>query len=454
MLSRRAFIKSALASLAAGVACQSEIASDEKILVIGAGISGLAAARTLNDSGYNVKVIEGRNRLGGRTHTSLEWSDVPVDLGASWIHGVGRHPRYGLNPMSELVEAHNIKTKRTNYGNIAMYGIDGKILSPRQMEAVWYRFDELPTIVDAYADDESTISEMLDAYAESNGLSASDRGALEWLAHVYLEDEYAGDVDALSYAAIDEGDAFSGHDEYFPDGYKQIVDILAAGLDIELSQKVDSIEWGEAGIRVTTTTGQTIEADKLVITLPLGVLRSGNISFSPTLPGEKQEAIAALKMGVLNKLYLRFAEPFWQKRPDWLYFFNEESTDWISWVNFYRYTNEPILMAFNAGNFGWQLEEKSDAQLIDEAMEALQHVYGSAVTDPIDTQITRWGIDEFSFGSYSFLPVGATTETRAQLARPIDSKLFFAGEATSIDFPATVHGAYLSGVRAANELMG
>jgi monoamine oxidase len=85
-------------------------------------------------------------------------------------------------------------------------------------------------------------------------------------------------------------------------------------------------------------------------------------------------------------------------------------------------------------------------------MQALRSMFGRAIPDPVDAQITRWASDPLAFGSYSFNALGATPDMRDDLARPVDGRIFFAGEATERDYFATVHGAYLSGLRAAEQI--
>ena len=112
---------------------------------------------------------------------------------------------------------------------------------------------------------------------------------------------------------------------------------------------------------------------------------------------------------------------------------------------------QPILMMFNAGTYGAHIEAMSDAEVVGEALTALAAMYGP-VPQPKDARITRWQSDPWSFGSYSYVPAAASFKQYAELARPIGERIFFAGEATHDEYPATVHGAFLSGVRAAREV--
>jgi monoamine oxidase len=157
-------------------------------------------------------------------------------------------------------------------------------------------------------------------------------------------------------------------------------------------------------------------------------------------------------MGLLNKTYLRFPEVFWDKEHDLLGHIAERKGEWAEWLNIYKYTGQPILLGFNAGRYGRQIEKLSDREIVAAAMKTLRSLYGAKIPDPEAWLITRWAGDPLAGGSYSYLPPGATEGDRAALAQPVGGRLFFAGEATSVEYPATVHGALLSGRRAAKEI--
>ena len=223
-------------------------------------------------------------------------------------------------------------------------------------------------------------------------------------------------------------------------------------MDIRLNQIVQSVEYGEAGVTVTTTQG-IFEGDYAVITLPLGVLKSESVSFVPPLPVAKQAAIHNLGMSVLNKVYLHFPDVFWDTDAEWIGYLGERTGEWASALNLYAYTERPVLLLFNAGEYGLAIEDMSDEQIVQKAMDMLRAVYGENIPDPDGVLITRWGKDPFALGSYSSIYLGATPEDREALAESVENVLFFAGEATSTEFAATVHGALLSGQRAAQEVM-
>jgi monoamine oxidase len=206
-----------------------------------------------------------------------------------------------------------------------------------------------------------------------------------------------------------------------------------------------------AGVMVSTDKGD-FEGDYVLVTVPVGVLKAGVITFDPPLSAEKQNALNLMNMGVLNKVYLRFPEVFWDAEADLLGYINDEVGHWSETINLYKVTQQPILLAFNAGEFGLEIEQWEDDEIIADVMGVLRTIYGNDIPDPTDWLITRWGQDPFSYGSYASLGVGASPETRTMLRAP-HGKIFFAGEATTLGAPATVHGALISGRDGASDLL-
>ncbi|MBI3162866.1 MAG: FAD-dependent oxidoreductase, partial [Chloroflexi bacterium] len=153
-----------------------------------------------------------------------------------------------------------------------------------------------------------------------------------------------------------------------------------------------------------------------------------------------------------NKVYLKFPQIFWDEKFEQIAYMGERVGEWCDWLNFAPYIGEPVLMAFHGGAKGYAIEELSDDEIIAGAMKTLRVMYGDSIPEPEGYVITRWGNDPFAFGSYSHVPPFASGEDYDALFEPVDDVLFFAGEAASREYPATVHGAYLSGVAAADEI--
>lgn len=445
-MQRRAWLK-LVGLLLATQAPLARAARPQKILVIGAGIAGLAAGHALQRAGHAVEVIEARERIGGRIHTSRLWPDAPMDLGASWING------FEESPLGELAREIGVRTVVTRYDNSIGYGRSGKPFSAAEEQRIEQLRKRIESVLAAAQDGERDRS--LQAAAEAgldwDSLSASDRRLADLLLNSIYEHEYAGSTQQMSSWWWDDDGSFDGEDVMFPDGFGALPEHLAKDVPIHLGQVVQGIAWDEAGVRVDVS-GRTHRADRVIVSVPLGVLKAGAIEFSPRLPAAKRRAIEALQMGVLNKCFLRFPDAFWPTEVDWIERVPEQRGEWTEWVSFVRATGKPVLLGFNAADFGRQIESSSDSQIVAGAMRALHGIYGDAIPQPLDKQITRWASDPYALGSYSFNAVGVDPKAREDLATPIDGRVYFAGEATSRKYFATTHGAYLTGLRAAREI--
>lgn len=427
-------------------------ASDSRraeVLVLGAGMAGLSAARELTRRGYSVIVLEARDRIGGRTWTDTSLG-LPLDLGASWIHGTNG------NPLSKLADEAGAKRVRTDYDNITRYASDGRELSAREDAEI----DEiLETLEERIAewqesfDNDTSLQAALEAYLRAENLPAATLRKAWYAVNTAIEHEYAADVADLSLYWFDSADDYGGGDVIFPGGYGQLVSHLADGLDIRLGHIVRSVEAGPSGVRVQTDRGG-FEADKAVVALPLGVLKGQDISFNPPLPAEKRRAMARMGFGVLNKVYLQFERVFWERDAHLLGYVSERKGEWCEWLNLVPLVGAPVLLVFNAGRFGLEIESWTDEQVLAEALAVLRRMYGADVPQPRGWLVTRWGRDPFARGSYSSLMPGASPDDYDTMAAPVGKTLFFAGEHTHKKHPATVHGAYLSGLRAAGEVDG
>ena len=450
-MQRRDFLAAFLATFWGGVmsvtAQATTAAKKKRVLVIGAGLSGLAAARDLQQQGYEVVVLEARERVGGRIWTSHKWADAPLDFGATWIHGVRGNP---LTTLADQIQARRLST---SYNRAVTYNTAGKSLTDAEQQRMEKLKTQLYNVLDqAQArDTDRSLQQAIEPLLNQFPADSEARRFIHFILSSEMEQEYAGSAAQMSAQWYDSAKAFDGGDVLFADGFNVMTAFLAQGLSIELGQIVQAIDWQASPVRVVTQKA-TFTADQVVITLPLGVLQARRVKFTPELPHAKQEAIAKLGMGVLNKCYLRFPHAFWSNKADWLEYIPAKHGEWTEWVSFKRAANQPILLGFNAADQGRAMEAWSDQQIVASAMQTLRTIFGSNVPTPLDYQITRWASDPFALGSYSFNPVGSTPAMRKALAAPVANKLFFAGEATQYDYFGTAHGAYLSGVRVAGEI--
>ena len=409
-------------------------APKERIVVVGAGMSGLAAARRLADAGMDVTVLEARDRIGGRTWTNTSLG-VPIDLGGAWIHGPEG------NPLTELADQADAKRIETDFDRPVVYQ-DGRELSSEVVQDTLKRWQDitkaLAPLSEEAGEDESVATGLAEVADMNDPL-------IQWAVASEIVGEYATDPDELSLKYyLGEGE-FGGGDFILPGGYQQLTQHLAKGLTIKLSTEVTKITHSDSAVRIETSQGG-FDADRVIVTIPLGVLKAGTIAFDPPLPDEKQAAIAKLGFGLLDKVVLKFDQPFW---PDADVIGLAGSDQPVSMlINGETFADAPLLVGLRGGSDARAREALNDQDAVAQVVTALN------APNPTGSLVTRWAEDPFARGSYSFIAVGSSPGDMEALGEPVGDRLLFAGEATNPEYFATVHGAYLSGVREAERILG
>ena len=418
------------------------------VLVIGAGIAGLAAARDLAAAGAVVTVLEARDRIGGRVHTSRLWPDLPVDLGASWIHGVRG------NPLTDLAEAAGAARIATSYDRAIAFEANGREIDLADAAEAAEGMIEAAQAAAEARDADLPLCEAIQGTRRWRQADAAQRRRLRHVLHGMVEAEYGSawtEASAWYFDAIEE---YGGRDALLPDGFGSLAVHLARGLGIRLGAVVAGIAPAAAGVRLTLADGSALDADHAVVTVPLGVLQAGGIRFAAPLAPRRQRAIATLGMGRLDKLWLRFDAACWPDDVDWIEWLGPEDGAWSQWVSLARTTGAPALLGFLAADHARAAEAMPEAALVAEAHAALRAIFGQGFPAPVGAQRTVWGRDPFARGAYSFNAVGATPALRDALAgADWDGALVFAGEAASRDHFGTAHGALLSGRAAARAIL-
>ncbi|SFS07446.1 Monoamine oxidase [Microbacterium sp. cf046] len=423
-------------------------------IVIGAGVSGLTAARLLAGAGQNVVVLEARDRVGGRVVTDRRYG-LATDLGASWIHGITD------SPVAAAAEAFGMRTVEFTVGGyqpdsrpIAYYGPDGKRLPDAAAQSF---VDDIHTVdatllnVVADSDPDASYRDVTDAAIAAQGWDdARAQRVREYLEH-RSEEQYGAWIEDLAAHGLDD-DSIDGDEVVFPDGYDRLPSHLAEGLDVRLTHVVSRLEWSD-GVTVTTDFG-TFSADRAIVTVPVGVLQSDDFIIDPPLPEPVAGALSRLTMNAFEKVFLRFPTKFWD---DGVYVIRQqgpESRWWHSWYDLTALHGAPTLLTFAAGPAAVETRDWSEDEIVASVLAQLRRLYGDRVESPTHVHVTDWQDDPFSHGSYAYMKVGSTTQDHDTLATPIGGVLHLAGEATWTDDPATVTAALFSGHRAAENVLG
>lgn len=414
----------------------------KQALVVGAGIAGVAAAKRLSEHGFEVVVLEGRRRIGGRVWTERSWG-TPVELGASWLE------QEDVNPLKPLAERLKLELTPAEFESTALYDADGVLFDDDEVEELLEDFDELMDGVETQArraTRDISLGEAVRRELRKHPWPAADRSELEWALSTQAW-ESAEELDRLSLRFFDPNIESEADDLTVGGGYDRLVASLAQGLQIRTEQEVTRIEYDAAGVRVLAGS-TTWTADLAVITLPLGVLKAKRVSFQPELPERKRAAIEKLEMGALNKIALHYPRRFWPEK-EFLGYLPGQGAGFRHFVAS-PLADEPVLTAIAVGDHARELEKRNDREIAAEAHRTLQKMLGNQIPAPERFLATRWGADRFARGAYSYVPLGASGDDYDALAEPVQDRLLFAGEATHRQFPATVHGAYLSGLREAD----
>jgi monoamine oxidase len=447
-MKRRNFIKKSILNIGALAvspallnACKADGADyDKTVIVIGAGISGLSAARKLKEKGFTVKVLEAQEKVGGRLRSNRSLG-IAFDEGASWIHGITG------NPISSLAPKAGMTTFHTDDSSILAYDLGGILRSENdyeQMEAAFY--DVLETLMDQGSPTKSFETVFLEQYPQY----ANDR-LWKFFLSTYLTFDL-GDLDKLSSLLYNEGEEFGGIEVISTNGYDTIPMYLADGLDLQLNQRVSKVEYAGNKVKVTHN-GTESEADYVIVTVPLGVLKKNSIQFSPALPATKQTAIEKIGMNCVNKFLLTWDSAFWDD-VQYIVYTPETRDKFNYFVNVKKFhPSVNALMTFAYADYGRQTEAMSDAQVIDEIMGHLRDIYGNNIPNPSNLLRTKWDSNVNAFGAYSYTAVGTEMRHFEDLAETLDNKVFFAGEHTEVDYFSTAHGAYLSGIREADKII-
>ena len=398
------------------------------VVIVGGGAAGIAAARRLRDACVEALLIEARPRLGGRAWTVVEPSGSPLDLGCGWLHSADR------NPWAPIAETQGRAIDRTPppwsrpSAQVGAPSFDGAAFM-RAMQTFRRRVDGLP---------EGESDRPAAAFLEPRGRW----NALINAVSTYYSGAEADRVSARDLSRYDD----SGVNWRVFDGYGTVIAAHGADLSVALDCKAERIDRRGKRLRVETTRGAVV-AEAVIVTLSSNLIAAQADLFLPALP-EKIAAAAGLPLGLADKLFLSLAGAE-QFDNDSRAFGDATRTATAAYQ--FRPFGRPLIEAYFGGALAAELETAGEAAFFEFAVRELVGLFGADFSRRVaPLGLHRWGADPLARGSYSYALPGKA-DCRAALAAPVDDRIFFAGEACSTTDYSTAHGAYLTGVAAAEQ---
>jgi monoamine oxidase len=432
----------------------SKSVSDFDVIIVGAGVAGLAALRKLDQAGWRAIVLEARDRVGGRIYTIHDpLSPVALELGAEFIHG--RPPA-----VWDIIRD----------AGLAVYdGTDAsRYINQGEVERSADSWDLVGSVLQDMREAAAGGEQTVDSFLEARAYDDETRRA----ARAYVEGFNAADAREISIRALAQdiaaADEIEGDRVFrFPRGYDAVpLHLLRSVPDypskLRLNTVVESVNWARGSVSLrarNAVTGeiQTFCAGKAIVTVPLGVLQAETIAFSPE-PSEILEAARRLRFGQVFRVVLRFREAFWETREDLRdagFILSREAVFPTWWTTLS--TRSTVLIGWHSGARAEGMKGCKRKEVVQQALASLSRV----VKMPLEkvqghlenAYFHDWHADPYALGAYSYVPAGAL-DARKQLAMPVEDTLYFAGEATEQHGQsATVHGAIASGRRAAQQIV-
>jgi monoamine oxidase len=410
----------------------------KSVLIIGGGMAGLAAARILVKHGIATTIIEAKDRLGGRIHTVKEGNAL-IELGAEFVHG---HSQALLSAIQEAklstqtVASRNQVFKHGKFETLPLWQLVGDVFNQ----------------IDARERDCS-----FDEFLEQQSFDSETRK----IACEFVEGFDAAQVSRISTQALLRAEIaaeqMEGSDQLrVVEGYGALVrflekEIVQGGGRLMKGTRVRQIDWKHHRVEVAVENrDERLQAEAALVTLPLGILKTGQVTFAPPLPANKVDAIGKMQFGNVIKIIFQFRDTFWDGR-GFLHAFDEPIPTW--WGD----QRGPVIVGWAGGSKAEALLNCSSAQLETLGLDILAKMFAQSPARLRDQLVAfhfwNWAQDPDIGGAYSYIPVNGL-DLPMTLAQPVDDTLFFAGEAIVADAQTgTVFGALESGQRAAREIL-
>ncbi|XP_006649547.1 polyamine oxidase 6-like [Oryza brachyantha] len=450
-----------------------------RVIIVGAGISGISAGKRLSEAGItDVLILEATDHVGGRMRKE-NFTGVNVEVGANWVEGVNGEK---MNPIWPIVNStlrlRNFFSDFETYLAQNVYKEDGGVHDEAEVQKTIDRAHEVgesgeklsATLPTSGRDDMSILAMQRLNDHLPNGPSSPVDMVIDYFIYDYAFAEPPR-VTSLQNGVPQRTSTDFGDDSFFvadQRGYESVVHYLAgqyldtddsgnvADARLQLNKAVNEITYSSSGVTVETEDGSVYQADYVMVSASLGVLQSDLIQFKPQLPKWKILAIYEFDMAVYTKIFLKFPERFWPvgKGREFFLYASTRRGYYGMWQEFeVQYPDANVLLVTVTDEESRRIEQQSDNQTKAEIMEVLRSMFPDEdVPDATDILVPRWWSNRFFRGSFSNWPIGVNRYEYDQLRAPV-GRVYFTGEHTSEFYNGYVHGGYLSGIDSAEILI-
>jgi monoamine oxidase len=419
---------------------QDAASREADVIVVGAGMAGLAAAQELMRQGLKVVVLEASDHIGGRTKNTGV-GDESFDQGAAWIHATDE------NPLTPIIRKLGIELIPNDAPALAYGGKHDPVTEGEHVTAAiddaHHRLTDLARKGVDVAGAKVPLAPSPHEQIARNTLGALTAG-VDW--------SEISTLDVGSQPAENHGAGDVSPDMFVQGGMQTVTQSFSHGVPVRLKAPVSSVSWGEDGV-VVEAGNVRFAAKKIVMTASTGMLSSGRVRFDPPLPEWKQQAIADVPMATYDKIAIRFKEDVFSKRGVAPGAFVYDVNDSAAMDVLVRPAGKNIVIGLIGGSYADELKSKGEAAAKEALLAKLEKIFGPDVREhATDVKMTDWRSDPWALGSFTATKPGAA-RAREKLRDPVDNTIFFAGEAMHMRWAGMLPAAYLTGQQAADEVV-
>ena len=448
-ISRRTFLQTGAAAtlVGCGMGAPDPLPAGSRVVVVGAGFAGIGAAELLLDNGFKVELIEARSRIGGRALTT-PLGDTYVDLGANWL-AADRE-----NYLQAHAEAAGLIGAQADFSDAALADggdvsdldtdpITADVESAMTSTYLWYKTRRFFGARPRLASVASTVGGVLEKHGSAGTAVQSAMGV-----------NYAAEIENLSLLAMFTGsDSSAGSlplDVTVKGGMGGLAELLLDKATPSFEEEARVVQRTSSGVSVITNK-RTIVADACIVTVPIGVLKAGDITFDPELPKHHRDALAGLGMGALVKCWLLYDEVVWPASRHSNVLAN--SAEFPIVVDFSVNEGRPLLLGFAYGEQARRIEDLGIDAAVPRLLEAIRSDLGWALPEPAAVAMSDWNSDPLAGGAYMYQTPDSRADDHLQLREPIAERIFLAGEGLA-EYFGYVDTAWADGRRAAGLIIG